>query len=189
MSDNEEDICGAELVTKDGVCTRTPTQIDNRCAYHSNSSENEMGGEDWNPNYKHGLYKDRGGYYKGLPDSDQEFIDAVADDLINKSKFEKSDISALEKCRQVAIDLHQRRRADEFIHKKGMTQTNEVGFHEEYGVMEEEKENVLFVTKDRLSRESRMMMKDLGIFDQDSKTEEAAESLIESLSNDIQDGD
>lgn len=186
MSEGEEEVCGAPLKTKDGYCDRTPTTPSGHCGYHA--PNNDYGGDDWQPNYEHGIYQDRGGYYKSQPEQDQEFIDAVSDDLITKSKFDKSDLSALEKCRQVAIDLHQRRRTDEYIHKKGLTQTTEVGFHEQYGVMEEEKENVLFITKDRLSRESRMTMKDLGIFDEDSKTEEAAESLIESLSNDLQDG-
>jgi len=181
MSDEEEEVCGESLTTKDGFCDRDPSYPDNRCGFHT-SHETDMD-DDWKPNYSHGLYQDRGGYYKGLPENDQKFIDAVADDLVSKSNFDKSDISALEKCRQVAIDLHQRRRADEYIHKKGLTQTNEVGFHEQYGVMEEEKENVLFITKDRLSRESRMAMKDLGIFETDDNLDDETKSLIEDLSD------
>ena len=185
MSEEGESVCGEPLTSKDGLCDRTPSYPDGKCGYHT-EHETDMD-EDWKPNYSHGLYQDRGPYYKALPDEDKKFIDAVADDLISKSNFEKSDLSALEKCRQVAIDLHQRRRADEYIHKKGLTQVSDIGFHEQYGPLQEEKENVLFITKDRLSRESRMTMKDLGIFDEKSKTEEAAESLIESLSKDMQD--
>lgn len=187
MSEEESNECGADLTTKDGVCDRTPSMPDGKCKYHT---EHETGMDrDWKPNYSHGLYQDRGSYYQNLPEEDQQFIDAVTDDLINKSHFDKSDISALEKCRQVAIDLHQRRRADEYIHKKGLTQTSEVGFHEQYGVMEEEQENVLFITKDRLSRESRMTMKDLGIFDDDSDAGSEGQSLIETLSKELQDAE
>ena len=136
MSDEENEECGAPLTTKDGVCTRSPSMPDGRCKYHT-EHDTDMD-DDWKPNYEHGLYTNRGGYYKGLPEEDQKYIDAIADDLISKSRYDKSDLSALEKCRQVGIDLHQRRRADEFIHKKGLTQTSEVGFHEQYGVMEED---------------------------------------------------
>lgn len=181
---SQPDECGEPLGSRDGLCDRTPSMPDGKCKYHS---EVETGvDQDWKPNYKHGLYMDRGGYYEEQPDETQKWLDAVADDLLQKSKFGREDISAMEKCRQVAIDLHQRRRADSYIQEHGMTQTNQVGFHEQYGVLEEENENTLFVAKDRLSRETRMTMKDLGIFeDNDEKTEEAAESLIESLSEDL----
>jgi hypothetical protein len=180
MSDGEE-ICEAPLQSKDGYCDRTATRADGRCGYHSTESDDR----DWDPNYKHGLYKDRGGYYKSLPEADQEWIDAIADDLIKKSYYDKSDISVLEKVREVAIDLHQRRRADEYIAKKGLTQEKDIGFHEDHGMITQEEENTLMITKDRLSRESRMTMKDLGILDDDGgEVEEAAKSVIESLSED-----
>jgi hypothetical protein len=182
----EEEVCGAPLKTKDGRCDRPATQPDGRCGFHTQDSE--YGGEEWKPNYKHGLYTDRGGYYKSLPEPDQEWIDAVTDDLIEKSYYDKDDISILEKVRQVAVDLHQRRRADEYIAKKGLTQEKDIGFHEEYGMITQEEENTVMVTKDRLSRESRMTVKDLGILDNDEgKTEEAAETLIESLSKEMED--
>lgn len=186
MSEDVDAVCGAPLKTKDGRCERTPTQPDNRCKYHTESTGANNGEEEWTPEYRNGVYQSRGGYYKSLSHEDQQWVDAVTDDLINKSYYDKQDVSALEKCRQVAIDLHQRRRADEYVANKGMTQEQTVGFHEEYGEMTETQENTLFVTKDRLSRESRMTMKDLGILDKEkSETEEKAESLIESLSKDL----
>lgn len=182
----EEDICGHSLTTKDGNCDRPPSYPDGKCGFHTNTKDDER---DWKPNYKHGLYTDRGGYYKSLPEPDQEWIDAVADDLIDKSYYDKDDISILEKVRQVAIDLHQRRRADEYIASKGLTQEKDIGFHEDHGMITQEEENTVMVTKDRLSRESRMTIKDLGIMDRDNdKTEEAAETLIESLSKEMEDG-
>lgn len=185
MSD-EEEICGHPLTTKDGYCDRPATQVDGKCGYHTNSGGSER---DWKPNYKHGLYTDRGGYYKSLPEPDQEWIDAITDDLIEKSYYDKDDISILEKVRQVAVDLHQRRRADEYIAKKGLTQEKDIGFHEDHGMITQEEENTVMITKDRLSRESRMTIKDLGIMDRDNdKTEEAAETLIESLSKEMEDG-
>lgn len=179
-----EEVCNHPLSTKDGRCERKPSYPDGKCGYHT-AVENDMD-DDWKPNYEHGLYVDRGGYYKSLPEAEQQWIDAVADDLIDKSYYDKSDISMLEKCRHIAVDLHKRRRADEYIHKKGLTQSQPAMVHDEYGLVEEEQENVLHITADRLSRESRLAMKDLGIMDQEKDaTEEAAESLIESLSKDM----
>ncbi len=126
----------------------------------------------------------RSGYYNSLPETEQEWIDTVARDLIEKSYFDHSDVSAVEKLRQVAVDLHQRMRADEYIGQKGLTQDKRIGYHEEFGQITQEEENVLMITKDRLSRESRMTMKDFGCLDREhDKNEEAASTLIERLSD------
>lgn len=141
----------------------------------------------WKPNYKHGLYTNRGGYYKSLPDADKKWIDAIVDDLVEKSYFDHDDVSAVEKLRQVAIDFHQRRRADEYIAKKGLTQEKDVGFHEEHGMITQEEENTVMITKDRLSRESRMTMKDMGCLDEDTNdSSEKAKSLVEQLSSELE---
>jgi len=137
-------------------------------------------GED-NPAYEHGLSMNRGEYYEHLPDMDKKWIDGIAQDLIDKSYFEADDLSALEKCRHIAVDLHQRRRADGYIAKNGLTQENTVGFHEQYGEITETQENVLMITKDRLSRESRLAMKDLGILDQEKESETEAKSVLEQI--------
>lgn len=184
---SEDEVCGAELKTSDGFCTRSPSQPDGRCGFHSEI--NQYGTGTNNNNFKHGLFGNRSGYYETLPEKDQRFIDAVADELIEKSYYEKSDLSMMEKCREVAISMHQRRRADEYIANKGMTMENEVGFHEQYGPITEEKENVLFITKDRLDRETRLTMKDMGILDDDHADDEggSSESLIEKLSQEMSD--
>jgi hypothetical protein len=179
-----EEICGFEYKTKEGVCDNPPKYSDGRCGFHTEEDttfqESRTAG-----NEKHGLYKSE--YYEGQPDRDQQWIDIVSDDLLEKSRYTEEDESMVEKCRQIAIDLHQKRRADGYIAKKGLTQENTVGVHEDYGEITETQENTLFITKDRLSRESRLSMKDLGILDEDSsKTEEAAKSLVESLSEDIE---
>ena len=184
MDYDDGEICGEEYVSKDGVCTNDPKYADGKCGFHSDEVERTEAQK--GNNEKHGIFKS--GYYKSLPDRDKNFIDAVADDLLEKSYYTVDDPSMVEKCRQIAIDLHQKRRADEYVAKEGLTQEKTVGVHEEYGEFTETEENVLFITKDRLSRESRLSMKDLGIFDEDNnqKTQQAAESLIESLSSDIE---
>lgn len=182
MPKGTEAECGESLSSKDGYCTRTPSYPDGKCGFHTNAKDDDR---DWKPNYKHGLYQDRGEYYQNLPEEDKEWLDAVSDDLLEKSKFGKEDISALEKCRQISVDLHQRRRADGYISKKGLTQKNTVGFHEDFGEIEQVEENTLMVTKDRLSRESRMTMKDLGILDDEEGSDGDGESFVEKLSKDM----
>lgn len=182
MSEEDDEICGEEYRTRDGICTNDPIYSDGKCGYHSEENDDMRGRR---PAEKHGLYNSE--YYKSLPDTDQNFIDAVADDLLEKSWYEEGDSSMVEKCRQIAIDLHQRRRADGYIAKKGMTQENVVAVHDTHGEVTQTEENTLFITKDRLSRESRLSMKDLGILDEDSaKGSEQTESLLESLSDDME---
>lgn len=182
MSEEEIEECGEPFKSKDGVCDNDGVYSDGKCGYHTDDDKSDY---EPNTNEKHGLHKSE--YYQSLPDHDKNFIDVVADDLLEKSRYTEDDHSMVKKCRQIAVDIHQKDRADGYIAKKGMTQENTVGFHEEYGEITETQENTLFVTKDRLSREARLSAKDLGIFDEDnSKTEEAAESLIESLSSDME---
>lgn len=182
---SSDGICNATLTTKDGKCERPSKYPDGKCGFHTDT-ETDID-EDWKPNYEHGLYVDRSGYYENLPEKEQRWIDAVTDSFMNEAPFGKDSLGKLEKVRQVSIDMHKKRRADEYIAQKGMAQTQEVGFHEEYGTIEQEEENVLHITADRLSREARMTLKDLGIIDKDRDTnaEEVGKSVIESLSGDL----
>lgn len=183
MLEDEDDVeeCGESFASKSGLCPNRGIYSDGKCGFHTDDDES-----DYEPrtNVKHGLHSSE--YYKELPEREQNYIDIISDDLLDKSRYTQEDHAMVKKCRQIAIDIHQKDRADGYIATKGMTQENIVGVHEEYGEMTETQENTLFVTKDRLSREARLSMKDLGILDEDSnKTEEAAETLIESLSNDM----
>jgi hypothetical protein len=184
MSDSEDvEECGYSFDTKEGICTNPGVYSDGRCGYHTESDESDYS-DTRVTNYKHGLQS--GDYYNSLTEEEQNFIDAMADDLLEKSYYTKNDTSMVEKCRQIAVDIHQKRRADGYIGRKGMTQENTVGVHEQYGEITETEENTLFITKDRLSRESRLSMKDLGILDQEKNTNDGSEkSAIERLSEDL----
>lgn len=184
----EDGICGSPYDTRDGRCDRQATQVDGRCKYHTEVNEEDRVDVDYHDRtYGTDLYQDRSGYYKGLPEKDQRWVDAISDDLVKKSYYGKEDLSALEKCRQIAIDLHQRRRTDEII-GKNITKEKTVGIHEQYGELTETVENPLFVTKDRLSRESRMAMKDLGILDEEhEEKDDTKETLLDRLSKGLDD--
>lgn len=185
MSDNKgksksdydsDEKCLADLGYKDDFCTNDAKFKDGRCGFHTDENEfrNRM---------EHGLTLSRSDYYEEMSDKDRKWIDAVAYDLLEKSYFEEDDIAMLEKCRQIAVDLHQKRRADGYIAREGLTQENTVGVHEVYGELTETVENTLFITKDRLSRESRLAMKDLGILDDDGGESVDTETVLEKLAS------
>lgn len=175
-SSEEYEECGEPYGTTSGYCDNKGKYPDGKCGYHTDEKDPELHG-----NTEHGFYVSE--YYESQPKEDKEFIDLVADDLLDKSYYTNEDESMVEKCRQIAIDLHQKRRADGYIAKKGLTEENTVGFHEQYGEITETEENKLFITKDRLSRESRLAMKDLGIMDQEKTNDTgSSSSLVESLS-------
>lgn len=184
-SEEVKEKCGEPLGYKDGKCENTAKYPDGSCGFHTTKSTFEE--KDWKPTYDHGIYVERGEYYKEQSERDQKWIDAVADDLIEKSYYDREDLSMFEKCRQIAVDLHQRRSADGYVAREGLTQEKTVGYHEDYGEVTETQENTLMITKDRLSRESRLAMKDLGIMDEEhqSKNDESAKSLLKDIADNM----
>lgn len=187
MSASDTDICGEPLESSDDICDYSASYPDGKCGYHT-EEETDMD-KDWKPALDHGLTLSDSEYYEYQDPEEQAWIDAVSEDLLDKSYYNKEDISMVEKCRQIAIDLHQKRGADGYVARKGLTQEKTVGFHEQYGEITETQENVLMITKDRLSRESRLAMKDLGVMDQDGNTDTDSESLIEKMSEAIEDSE
>ena len=186
MATELDEECGHSLSTKDGRCERNAKYPDGKCGYHTDYRDSEDG--DYAPNYEHGLYMDRSGYYENLPEKEQDWIDAVVESFLRDAPFDRDHIGKLTKLREVAIDMHKKRRADEYISNKGMAQEKEVGYHEEYGVLTETQENVLHITADRLSRSSLRTLKELGITDDDrDKKKEIGDSLINELSKEVDD--
>jgi len=181
MLDEEEvEECGEPYATKEGLCKHDGIFSDGKCGYHT---DDDLSDYDPAKSGKHGLHKSN--YYKDLPEDEKTFIDVVADNLLQKSYYTKEDKAMVKKCRQIAIDIHQKDRADGYISKKGMTQENTVGIHEVHGEITETAENTLFITKDRLSREARLSMKDLGVLDEDTSDNLSDDkTVLDSLSED-----
>lgn len=178
MSDTE--VCGEDYVSKDEVCERAGEYPDGKCGYHTDFKKESDG--DGN-NYIHGIKQNRSSYYEDQNPEDQAWIDAVVDSFLENADFTESDTGKLTLLRNVAIDLHKKRRADEYIELEGMAQTQVEGFHESYGLMESESENVLHITADRLSRTSLRTLKELDVLDSpDSKQAEAQQSMVDALS-------
>lgn len=180
---SEEELCGEPYTNKDGYCDNDPKYPDGKCGHHSKHNKDAYGGDDWKPNEKHGVHTNRSAYYHGLPEEDQAWIDAIVDSFLDDAPFDEESVGKLEKLRSVAIDMHKKRQADEHIQTKGMTQDKTVGYHEDHGEITAEEENVLHITADRLSRETRQTLKDLGVIGKDQEESgDASESLIEQLS-------
>lgn len=174
-----EKLCHEPLVTKDGRCDREATFPDSRCKQHTIYDTDE-----WQPNYKHGLYMERSGYYENLPETEQDWIDTVVKSFIDNAPWEADNLGNLSKLREAVIDMHKKRRADEYIDDRGMAQTSTDGFHEDYGEITNEKENVLHITASRLSKDSLRILKDLNCLpDEESKAEDVGESVIDALSS------
>lgn len=182
MSDEGDDIelCEEEYVSEDKICDRVGDYPDGKCGYHTEYKEKQS--EDGN--VITGVHKNRSQYYKDQDPEDKAWIDAIVDSFLESADFDRSHTGNMELLRNVAIDLHKKRRADEHIQMQGMTQTDVEGFHEQYGPLKKTNENVLHLTADRLSRTSLRTLKELDVIDSpESKQAEAQNSLLEKLSD------
>lgn len=180
MSEEEDfELCGAEYSSEDKVCERVGDYPDGKCGYHTDYKEKQSG----DGNVITGIHQNRSGYYEDADPEDQEWMDAIVDSFLEDADFDESHEGKITLLRNVAIDLHKKRRADEHIQMTGMTQTDVEGFHEQYGPLKKTNENVLHLTADRLSRSSLRILKELDVIDSpDSKQAEAQSSMLEKLS-------
>lgn len=180
--EESDEVCGEEYVTKEGRCPNPPDNPDKMCNLHSDYNSNQARKEP--SNYSHGIYADRSNYYERQDARTQAWIDAIAEEFMDGCDVEKDEHGKVELLRQVAIDFHKRRRANDYIQDRGMTQTQTEGVHERYGVIENEQENVLHITVDRLGRLNSRILKDMGYFSDDGPSEDSEEIVLNILSED-----
>jgi len=179
----EDDICGAER-SDGGTCQNAPME-NGRCYHHGGASTgNPDGAPEGNDRaVKHGVYQDMDAYYQGQPEEDQAFIDSVFDSLLTDAPFDDTNVAKAEKLWQVAIDLHKRRSANEYLEDEGLVTT--VSYTDDGQPIEDE--HYLNVTYDRLGKETTRALKELGVLDDpDSEKADAAESLVQILSEDAE---
>lgn len=185
MSEEEDDICGYEK--DDGeICEYSPKYSDGRCGYHSDEDGVGPGANEGEArNFQHGMYAGPTVYFKRLSDEDQGFIEAMYESFLADAPFDDSNVGKSELLWQVCIDLHKRRRANEYIDAEGMVQERVDGVEEGHGPIINVEENVLHIAHDRLGRTNTRILKELGILDDpDSQQAEAGETLIDLLSGD-----
>lgn len=191
-TDTEPDVCGESYVSKEGTCGNAAKYPDGKCGFHSEHAEGPgppEGSSNNTDHQKHGVYSEPSKYYERLDEADQAFIDGMYESFLEDAPFGKEQQGKCEMLRQVAIDLHKRRQANDFIAREGL-KWEEVDdyFETEEGdlkILTETDEHYLNITADRLARTNIRQLKELGVLDDpDSQQADAQRSFLELLSTD-----
>jgi len=167
-----------------GFCERYPMNDPDteRCYNHKGG-----GAPEGNTNaMTHGLYAQRTNFYQSLDESDQEFVEAMADSWIKQAPFDRDNIGKVDQVYRIAIDqLRAWSGVDEFVEgstPQGLVTDQEVFDGEE--VHEVTQEHPANLPYSRLDNDIQSKLKDLGIYgdDPESKQADATESLAQMLS-------
>lgn len=166
-----EDFCGKELSSKPGkFCSNMATSADGRCGFHSDKGSGNIG---------HGAYAKRSNYYDSLPAEEKDWIKGLYKSFIDEAPFDGSSKGKCEMLWDVCIDIHKKRRINDYIEGRGMARDKVVGVSDSGPVYEEE-ENPLHLTYDRLSRSTIKTLKELGCLDDpQSKQANAQQSFVD----------
>lgn len=196
MPDKEatDEHCGAKVrdrqVPEDwnqdtGYCAnragfRTDHVGDGRCYLHGGISTNE------GTNYaeKHGLYADRQNYYENRDADEQAWIDSIVESILDDAPFGPDAKYKLEMVRNVSIDMHKMKNANDYIDEKGVVHRDKtVGYTDDGKPIMMDEENVLNIAYDRLDRATTRKLEKLGVLDDpESQKAEAQQNLANELS-------
>lgn len=178
---------------------RHPTQnregevINGRCYMHGGHPDMGMDSVEDAADAQ-GIYTQRSKYYQKLPPNEQIWVDKMVESFVNDAPFDEENLGKMEVLRNVAVDLHKIRRANNYIDNESMAQEVVIDTDDSGRPIKGEKENIMNLPIDRLERSTTKRLKDLGVVgdDPESAKAEATESLAEVLSgetsNDEQDG-
>jgi hypothetical protein len=159
---------------------RTDHVGDGRCYLHGGISENH------GTNYaeKHGLYADRQNYYKNRTDAEQQWIDGVVESILDEAPFGADSFYKLQMVRNVAIDMHKLKNANDYIDEKGVVHKDKtVGYTDDGQPIMMDEENVLNIAYDRLDRATTRKLEKLGVMDDpESQKADAQKNLANELS-------
>lgn len=163
---------------------RTDHVGEGRCYLHGGGSKSANMG---NTNGEtHGLHTERQSYYDERSYEEQVWIDAVIESLLDDMPGGDADPSfaKLQMVRNIAIDFHKEKRANEYIDEIGVVHKDKtVGYTEDGRPMKEDVENPLNIAYDRLSRNKVRQMEKLGILDDpESQKAEAQQNIANELS-------
>lgn len=196
-ADSEEtavavEICGTDYVSKEGVCQNAPKYEDGKCGLHSDHTEGPgpPKGSSNNPDgpLKHGVYADPSKYYQRLSESDQAFVDGMYASFLDDAPFDSSNHGKCEMLRQIAIDIHKRRSANNYIAEEGLKWEEIDDYYEtddgDLKVITETDEHYLNITADRIARTNVRQLKELGVLDDpQSQQADAQKTFLEMLSS------
>jgi len=156
-----------------------------RCAYHGGKS----GAPKNNVNAaKHNLYTERSNYYENLGEIEKAWVDELVRSMLNDAPFNADNFQKFQMLREIAIDMHKKRGANDYTAEEGLIQENIVRDDEGDPVMRdgelvtEDEENPINVAYDRLDRTMTRKMKELGLLDDpESQKAQSGESIAEQL--------
>jgi len=162
---------------------RTEHVGEGRCYLHGGCAATANKGNTYGET--HGLYTNRQSYYENTSTEEQQWIDAVVDSLLDDAPFSADNMAKLQMVRNIAIDMHKQRRANQYIDEVGVVNKDKtVGYTDDGRPIKEDQENVLNVAYDRLNRTQTRQMKELGLLeDPDSQQAEAQTNIANELSN------
>lgn len=183
LDEPEEGRCNEEI--DGGYCARYPAvnsegeAIDDKCTFHGEGMDVMQGNDN---GAKHYLYSWRSNYYYNMGRRDQIWTDMLIESFLEDADFDRQNLGKMEILRQVAIDIHKIRTANEYIWDEGLAQIKEVYDSEEGTTKEIEDENILNLPVDRLQRQCTKRLKELGVLDDpDSSLAESTATLAEVL--------
>ena len=172
-----------------GFCEKFPMP-NGRCYKHGGHGKNGLEGKA--NAMTHGIYADRSNYYENISEEEQAMIDMWFESFMEEAEerglFTREDIGKVEILRGVCIDLHKKRRANEYIQDEGLVQEFPLTDSEGDPVMGPDgepvmlaDENALNLPIDRIDRTSLRKLNDLGFLDNDDEEQKAAASLASQL--------
>jgi len=134
------------------------------------------------------IHTQRSKYYRKLSPNEQIWVDKLVESFVNDAPFDEEHLGKMEILRNVAVDLHKIRQANDYIEDENMSQEVIIDTDDEGRPIKGEKENILNLPVDRLERSTTKRLKDLGVIDESAKHEQAkaTSSLAEVLSGEDQ---
>lgn len=174
---------------QEGYCAhpagfRTTHSGDGKCYLHGGASSYPNKGNTYSET--HGLYTNRQPYYDNRSNAEQRWIDAVVESLLDDMPGGDADpsMAKLEMVRNIAIDMHKERRANDYIDEVGVVHRDKtVGYTDDGRPIKEDQENPLNIAYDRLSRNITRNMEKLGILDDpESQKADAQQNIANELS-------
>jgi hypothetical protein len=174
---------------KQGYCANPSgfrtSNSDGRCYLHGGAAVEVNRGNTYNET--HGLYTNRQPYYDNRTRKERNWIDAVIESLLDDMPGGDADpsIAKLEMIRNIAIDMHKERRANEYIDEVGVVHKDKtIGYTDDGRPIKEDQENPLNITYDRLSRNIVRSMEKLGVLDDpESQKADAQQNIANELSS------
>lgn len=175
-------------ITQDGgYCMKEPSVdaegdvINGRCYLHGGHPE--LGKESVEDAADaRAIRTDRSEYYKSLSPDEQIWVDETIQSFVDDAPFNNSALGKMEILRNIVVDLHKIRTANNYIHQEGITETKKE-VSEDGEVVETEQENIMNLTISRLEKDTTRRLKELNVLQSpDNDQAEATQSLAEVLS-------